>query len=78
MEETKAPVLKTPQHNIPIGVPYKKDGHYGIRMKKAKGQEYEDLSLDHLISMVVTEADNQEKKPQVPQVEGTAARRTTP
>ncbi len=77
MEEATVPkrkLLKTPLHKIPIGEAYKSgDGHYGIRIKKPKGQEYEDLPLDRLLSMVVSEADNQYGKEQAPHSEGAAA-----
>ena len=76
MEEAvahKRKLLKTPLHKIPIGEAYKSgDGHYGIRIKKPKGQEYEDLPLDRLLSMVVSEADSQYDNKQVPQAEGAA------
>ena len=51
-------LLRTPIHHIPIGVPLKKiDGRYVLQIKKPNGPEYEELSLDSLISMVVTEAE---------------------
>ena len=50
MEEnivSKPHLIKTPVHKIPIGEPVKNpDGHYSIRIKKPKGNEYEELSLD--------------------------------
>lgn len=77
MEEAAVPkrkLLKTPLHKIPIGEVYKSgDGHYGIRIKKPKGKEYEDLPLDRLLSMVVSEADNQYGNEQAPRNEGAAA-----
>lgn len=81
MEERTVPkphLIKTPVHKIPIGEAVKKpDGHYSLRIKKPKGSEYEELSLDHLISMVVTEvvteADSQPGIEQAPHPEGAAA-----
>ena len=77
MEERSVPkphLIKTPVHKIPIGEAVKKpDGHYSLRVKKPKGSEYEELSLDHLISMVVAEADSQPGIEQAPHPEGAAA-----
>lgn len=77
MEEnivSKPHLIKTPVHKIPIGEPVKNpDGHYSIRIKKPKGNEYEELSLNHLISMVVMEADSHPKTKQVPHLEGAAS-----
>ncbi len=56
---TRARIIKTPVHHIPIGVPFKKDGQYGLRIKKPQCQEFEDVPLDHLITMVVAEAKEQ-------------------
>lgn len=71
---SKPHLIKTPVHNIPIGEPVKTpDGHYCIRIKKPKGSEYEDLTLDCLISMVVKEADAQNGTKQIPHSEGIAA-----
>ena len=67
-------ILKTPLHRIPLGVPFKSsDGRYGIRVKKPQGKEYEDLLIESLISMVISEAEAQYGKEQVPRSEGTAA-----
>ena len=77
MEERTVPkphLIKTPVHKIPIGEAVKKpDGHYSLRIKKHKGSEYEEVPLDHLISMVVTEANSQPGTEQVPRSEGAAA-----
>ena len=77
MEDCTVPkpkLIRTPVHKIPIGEAVKKpDGHYSLRIKKPKGSEYEELSLDHLISMVVTEADSQPGIEQAPHPEGAAA-----
>lgn len=81
MEETTVPkpkLIRTPVHKIPIGEAVKKpDGHYSLRIKKPKGSEYEELSLDRFISMVVAEADTQYGTAQAPRSEGTAAGRKT-
>jgi hypothetical protein len=69
----KLRLIKTPVHNIPIGEPVKTpDGHYGLRIKRPKGNEYEEMSLDTLIFMVVTLADTQSCTQQVPHNEGAA------
>lgn len=77
MEERHVPkphLIRTPVHKIPIGEAVKKpDGHYSLRIKKPKGSEYEELSLDHFISMVVAEADSSPGTEQVPHSEGAAA-----
>lgn len=79
MEERPVPkshLIRTPVHKIPIGEAVKKpDGHYSLRIKKPKGSEYEELPLDHLISMVVTEADSSPGIEQAPRSEGAAANR---
>ena len=77
MEERPVPkphLIKTPVHKIPIGEAVKKpDGHYSLRIKKPKGSEYKELSLDRLISMVVTEAESHPCTEQAPHSEGAAA-----
>ena len=76
MEEStvlKSRLIKTPIHRIPIGEAVKKpDGHYSLRIKKPKGNEYEELSLDRFISMVIAKADIYYDTKQAPQPEGTA------
>ena len=58
-KKSKARLLKTPIHKIPIGEAVKKpDGRYCIRIKRPKGEEVEEVLLDQLLSMVVTEADD--------------------
>lgn len=53
-------LIRTPIHGIPIGEALKSsDGHISLRIKKAKTPEYEDLSLDQLLTMVVTGAEQQ-------------------
>ena len=70
----KPKLIRTPVHKIPIGEAVKKpDGHYSLRIKKPKGSEYEELSLDRVISMVVAEAEAQYGTEQVPRSEGAAA-----
>ncbi|MDY5797494.1 MAG: hypothetical protein SPJ86_01470 [Eubacteriales bacterium] len=77
MEDCTVPkpkLIRTPVHKIPIGEAVKKpDGHYSLRIKKPKGSEYEELSLDRFISMVVAEAETQYGTEQVPRSEGAAA-----
>ena len=69
---SKPRLIRTPVHKIPIGEAVKEpDGHYSLRIKKPKGKDYEELSLDHLISMVITEADTHYSAEQVPRFEGT-------
>ena len=79
MEETTVPkphLIRTPVHKIPIGEAVKKpDGHYSLRIKKPKGSEYEELSLDHLISMVVAATDSVQGIVQAPRYEGAAAQK---
>lgn len=49
-------MIKTPKNKIPIGLAFKNvDGHYIIEFKKSKCSEYEDVPLDSLISLVVSE-----------------------
>lgn len=46
-------LVKTPLLNIPIGEPIKNDeGRLGVRMKKQGQQEFEDVWLDQMVSMV--------------------------
>ena len=81
MEKSAVPkprLIRTPVYKIPIGEAVKsRDGHYIIRIKKPKGSEYEEVSLDRLISMVVSEADTQYGIVQVPRNEGAAAESKT-
>ena len=81
MEKSAVPkprLIRTPVYKIPIGEAVKsQDGHYIIRIKKPKGGDYEEVSLDRLISMVVSEADTQYGTVQVPRNEGAAAERKT-
>ena len=66
-KKNRVRVLKTPVHKIPIGEAVKKpDGRYCIRIKKPKGEEVEEVPLDQLLSMVVTEADNKQEKAETP------------
>lgn len=58
MNEHTSNVLKTPKHKIPIGIPYKTpDGKYMLQLKKHKSSDVEDLSIDSLLSMVISGAD---------------------
>ena len=51
-------IVKTPQFNIPIGEAIKKpEGHYSLRIKKAKSQEVEVIPLDQLNKMIMQEAE---------------------
>ncbi len=79
MEENsyhKPHIIKTPVHKIPIGEAVKKaDGHYSIRIKRPQSSEYEELSLDHLISMVVAATDSVQGIVQAPRYEGAAAQK---
>lgn len=55
-------LIRTPVHSIPIGEAFRKpDGHYTLRIKKARSTEYEDLPLDQLLSMVVAGAEGDQK-----------------
>lgn len=68
MNQNKKPrVLKTPVHKIPIGEAVKKpDGRYCLRIKRPKGDDIEEVPLDQLMSMVVTEADDESKQAETP------------
>ncbi len=59
MEKGKRPkIVKTPVHGIPIGEAIKNpDGHYSLKIKRAKGSEVEEVALDKLFSMVMSEAE---------------------
>ncbi len=51
-------IVKTPKYRIPIGEAVKSDdGHYILKIKKPKGSEVEELTLDQLFTMVMTEAE---------------------
>ena len=59
MEKKSRPrIVKTPQFNIPIGEAIKNpDGHYSLRIKKAKSQEMEVIPLDQLNKRNMQEAE---------------------
>ena len=59
MERKKRPrIVKTPQFNIPIGEAIKNpDGHYSLRIKKARSQEVEVIPLEQLNKMIMKEAE---------------------
>jgi hypothetical protein len=57
-DQEKPHLIKTPIHKIPIGEAIKApDGRYTLRIKKPKGAEVEEIPLEKLISMVISEAD---------------------
>lgn len=61
-QSKKARILKTPVYKIPIGEAIiNQDGHYSLRIKKPKSEEVEEIPLDRLLSMVVTEAENKKE-----------------
>ena len=54
----KIKIVRTPLHNIPVGEPIKhNDGHYSLRLKKPGEQVFEDVAIDQLFSMVISEAE---------------------
>ncbi len=54
-------MLYTPKQNIPLGEPRRRsDGSHYLRIKKPNKQEYEDVNLDTLVSMVVANASEDE------------------
>ena len=59
MERKGRPKLvKTPKFKIPLGEAIKKpDGRYCLMVKKAKGQEIEEVPLDQLNLMIMNEAE---------------------
>lgn len=61
-EVRKSGLLYTPKHKIPLGVPRRRsDGSIFLRMKKPNKQEYEDLNLDTLVTMIATNASDDEE-----------------
>ena len=59
MERRISPKLvRTPKLNIPIGEAIKSpDGHYSLKIKKAKSQDMEVIPLDQLNKMIMQEAE---------------------
>lgn len=52
-------LVKTPQLGIPIGEAYKRpDGSHAIRIKKAGCKDTEEITLDHLVALVVVGSEN--------------------
>lgn len=51
-------LVKTPLHGITLGEPFvSEDGmHYGLRVKKPHTDLYEDIWLDQIYGMVITES----------------------
>ena len=55
---TRPKIVRTPVHGSPIGEAIKNpDGHYSLKIKKPKGPEVEEVALDQLFSMVMSEAE---------------------
>ncbi len=51
--EGRPRIVRTPVYHIPIGEPIQNDdGRLGLRMKKQGEQEFEDVWLDQMVSMV--------------------------
>lgn len=58
MKSERTKIIRTPKYNIPIGEAIKDaDGHYSLRIKKARGKEVEVIPLDQLNMMIMTEAE---------------------
>lgn len=59
MERKRSPkIIRTPKFRIPIGEAVKNaDGHYSLKIKKPKSPEIEEVTLDQLIKMVLSEAE---------------------
>lgn len=58
MNRQKARLVRTPIHKIPLGETIKKsDGTYALRVKKPKSNEYEEVPMDILMSIMVKEAE---------------------
>ena len=56
-QETRPRMVRTPLLKIPIGEPIRNaEGRLGLRMKKQGEQEYEDVWLDQMLSMIAREA----------------------
>ena len=50
-------MVRTPVYHIPIGeAVISPDGHYSLRIKRAKSNEIEEVPLDELLSLVVSKA----------------------
>lgn len=55
MNEHADNMIRTPKHNIPIGIPYlKADGNYYIQIKK--GKKTEEVPFDFIASSVYKNA----------------------
>ena len=58
MKVEHSKIIRTPKYNIPIGEAVKNpDGHYSLKIKKAKGPEIEEVTLDQLFSMVMKQSE---------------------
>ncbi len=54
----RSKMVRTPKLNIPIGEAIKSpDGHYSLKIKKAKSQDMEVIPLDQLNKMIMQEAE---------------------
>ena len=57
MNCTQAPLLKTPQHRIPIAeVTVDKTGTVILRIKKSGSNLYETVTLDDLLALIMAAA----------------------
>ena len=51
--------VKTPRLNVPLGMAFKKpDGTYCLRIKKPHTPHYEDVSIDEILKLVISKAEN--------------------
>lgn len=51
--------IKTPRLNVTLGKAYKKpDGTYGLRIKKPHTSLYEDVTVDEILKMIISNAEN--------------------
>ena len=50
-------MIYTPNRRIPVGEPIRReDGTYALRVKRANRDEFDEITLDHLMASMVTGA----------------------
>ena len=53
----RAQMIYTPNRRIPVGEPIRREGGtYALRVKRANRDEFDEITLDHLMASMVTGA----------------------